>query len=179
MLEHSQRRSVLGVKDNYTKQLLVIDINDNPEQIEQRLNSEDLRKYVVKESKGIESTLEMTGKGLTNLEVLSAVKDPANLRSLNLWGNSLSKFPELTAFANISEIILQENKVLSLTSLMPLKKLQHLNLKKNSLAGELPPIELPYLELLDLSANQLTSVNSLKGKRARLRYLRVAQNNLT
>lgn len=50
----------------------------------------------------------------------------------------------------------------SLESVLPLRKLRLLNLQKNLLSGSLPSIELPNLTLLDLSANQLTSVRSLE-----------------
>ena len=64
--------------------------------------------------------------------------------------------------------------------MLPLTNLKLLNLQKNMLGGSLPFIDMPNLTLLDLSANQLVSVETLQTARlANLNTLYLSFNQLT
>lgn len=95
--------------------------------------------------------------------MLREIRNPASVRSLNLWGNRLRSLPDMSKFAALTELVLRENLIASIqdSKLSSLENIKLLNLQRNSLRGSLPDLPLPQLEVLDIGGNDLTDIASL------------------
>lgn len=161
LLKRKQLKEVVGVKSEATRQILVVDIPEETEEARKCVRQQLLSLSLRKDLNATDPTIELTSKELADLTVLQEVENPASVRSINLWDNRLSHLPDLSKFASLTELVLCENNLTSLESLPSLQGLKLLNLQRNCLSGELPPLPLPQLEVLDISFNNITGLAGL------------------
>ena len=133
------------------------------------------------------TTLDLSGRGLTDITALSACR---NLTALNLSGNSISDIMPLMDIPSLQTLTISYNNISDLRPLMGLLSirtldvsynmvsLQELNLAGNSLSNFTGLDRLRALTSLNLSATGLTDevLDSLFSL-SQLRYLNVENNN--
>ena len=96
------------------------------------------------------------------------------LESLALTTNKLTTTKGLGHMPRLIELNLAENLITSLEGLVDLPALKRLTLRQNEIA-ELPALELPALEFLDLSTNKIEKLDEVK----KLKPLRITDFNMT
>ena len=107
LLERRKIDSVVGIRDERTKEVLVVDIPERPEDIRTRLQQLLISRSLKAESGKAEATVELTTKELSDLSVLKEVGNPEAVRSLNLWGNRLTELPDISGFTILADLNLR------------------------------------------------------------------------
>lgn len=154
-------KSVFGVRHDDTQQILVVDILVNKEETDRFVHKQMLLKSLARCLKESDSVVEFSSAKLEDLAILQRVRHPEAVRGVILWDNNIADISDLHRFSSVTELLLCENRILTLGSLGELPHLRSLSLQRNCLGGELSELRCPSLEMLNVSFNQLESIASL------------------
>jgi hypothetical protein len=95
ILDRRKIRKVIATVDEATKKALIVDIVESPEEIHSKRAHDHNMERVATESSKPSGVVELTGRDLKNLSILSYVKNPLALKNINLWENSLVEVKKL------------------------------------------------------------------------------------
>jgi internalin A len=144
------------------------------------MTKDELLKVIKKAVENGDLTLDLSGKGLTELP--PEIGELTGLTELDLYSNQLTRLPpEIGRLTNLTELDLGGNQLTDLPSeIWQLLNLEMLYLLGNQLT-ELPPeiSQLANLQLLDLDGNQLTKLPPEIGQLANLQLLDLRANQIT
>ena len=115
-------------------------------------------------------TLDLSGRGLTDISALSACQ---NLTSLNLSGNNISDLTPLMDIPGLQTLTLAYNNVSDLRPLMGLASIRTLDVSYNSVSSTVPLGSLASLLELNLAGNSLSNYTGL-GKLTNLTSLNLS-----
>lgn len=118
-------------------------------------------------------------KRYTDLD--EALKNPTEVKILDLSGQHLKKFPtDIALFTNLQILDLQNNRIQEIPNdIQSLNKLQYLYLRKNQISKITPRVgNLTFLKHLDLSVNQLVTLFQEIGNISELQELDITDNKI-
>ena len=121
------------------------------------------------------TTLDLSGRGLTDISALSACQ---NLTSLNLSGNAISDLTPLMDIPALQTLTLAYNHVSDLRPLMGLVSIRTLDVSYNSVSSTVPLGSLSSLQELNLAGNGLSNFSGL-GKLPALTSLNLASTGFS
>ncbi|MCW7999956.1 hypothetical protein CFK35_19020, partial [Clostridium sp. cpc1] len=120
--------------------------------------------------------LELSGKGIKDLQGLESMKD--TLTYLDLSNNEISDISSLKGLINLNKLVLHKNKIGSIKPIEYLKSLKELDLS-NNIIGDITALGgLSQLTRLDLSKNGVVSIANLSGLE-NLQYLSLYENKIS
>ncbi|MGO5074155.1 leucine-rich repeat domain-containing protein [Clostridium sporogenes] len=120
--------------------------------------------------------LELSGKGIKDLQGLESMKD--TLTYLDLSNNEISDISSLKELINLNKLVLHKNKIGSIKPIEYLKSLKEVDLS-NNIIGDITALGgLSQLTRLDLSKNGVVSIANLSGLE-NLQYLSLYENKIS
>jgi len=119
-------------------------------------------------------TLMLASNNITDIE---ALKYYPKLKKIDLSNNHLSSVYTLGVMTDLESLNLSNSGVTNLDTLKNLKNLRELNMSSNYLT-DLSAVVLPYLEKLDVSTNQIISLEVIK-KNTALKGLYISGNQIS
>ena len=104
-------------------------------------------------------TLNLSGKGITDLNGLNVFK---NLKKLSLANNKIQDLSKISTLTNLEELVLNNNSIKNLKGVESLTKLSKLILNNNQITDVSSIEKLTKLSVVNLNNNQLTNLGALK-----------------
>ncbi len=118
-------------------------------------------------------SINLANNNITDIEPL---KYYPGLKRIDLSNNSFSSVNVLSSLSGLESLSLNNTHIVNLDTLRNLKNLHELAIASNNIS-ELSQIALPYLEKLDVSSNQIKSLEGLKNL-ANLKELNISKNQI-
>ena len=123
------------------------------------------------------STLKLNDNGLTSIEGLR--DRDISLEVLHLHNNRLTDITPISAYTNITELVLYGNLIVNIDNLSGMTGLTSIDLSNNQITDFSDLMLIPNLTSIDLSFNNISVIPDISGAWANLSVLDLNSNDLT